>query len=142
MRLLVGIGISLLATVLIIGGLNCGGVGRPVNWEIPAGYIGWIVVQYKDSSCPPLRSDGLYLDVDITSAGTACTSTDDTLKVWRYNRFEYIDQDGVRTEIPIDAGPEQVAVRAESVNTRRNNYTFFVGTAADVRSLEQSRPLR
>ena len=73
-----------LLVLLVAASLTACQRQRVPNWvEIPAGYRGYLVVQFEDASCPPLERRGDYEVIRFGDDGRACTS----------NR--YSDQEGV-----------------------------------------------
>lgn len=70
-------------------------LGRPMRYEIPAEYKGWIVVQFENPACPALRSQGVFHVVSVPSSGWVCTS-DHHPDRWTYYRFEYVDPNSRR----------------------------------------------
>ena len=98
-RLLVyGLPVLIILVVFVILPALGGGLGRPLRYELPAGYRGWVVIQYEDPACPPLQSKGIYLVIPIPPSGRACTSSPIPLG-WRYTRYEYVSPDGTRRAI-------------------------------------------
>lgn len=69
--------------------------GRPILCEMPAGYRGLVVVQYENSTCPPLPTKGIYKVIAVNAAGRSCTSSR-MLSGFRYLRFEYVDSRGTQ----------------------------------------------
>lgn len=65
------------ATVVLAGALTgCAPTqARTPNWiEIPAGYRGYLVVQFSEPSCPALERRGEYQVIRFGDDGRACTS--------------------------------------------------------------------
>lgn len=78
---------------------------RTPEWiEIPAGYRGYIVLQYSDPGCPALeRRDG-YEVIRFGGDGRACTS-DISEEGAAKDRLFYVYEDGSRVELNYqDAG--------------------------------------
>ena len=44
--------VALLSVVIVYGR---GGVSRPVRYELPANYQGWVFIEYGVPTCPPSR---------------------------------------------------------------------------------------
>ncbi|MGH7862174.1 MAG: DUF6843 domain-containing protein [Candidatus Dormibacteraceae bacterium] len=129
-----GVTIAVIVALAIIDLVVVQGIGRPIRWEIPAGYQGWVEVQYDNPACPPLKDDGLYLVVTIPVSGHACTSTP-PLMGWRFNRYEYVGSNGTRTKIPtsgLGGGRElwAVADTPRQANAPFPGTHFFVGSEA------------
>ena len=101
-----------------------GVIGRPVRWEIPAGYRGWMVIRYEDISCPPLQVRGIYFVIPVTSSGHGCTASSIPLG-WRYHRYEYVHPDGRRT---------RAEVHPISYNPIKKRELIFVGTETELKT--------
>src|SRR6266508_4920336 len=77
---------------------------RTPDWvEIPAGYRGYLVVQYSDPACPPLERRGEHQVVRIGDDGRACTSEPYELQegVAR-DRMFYVYADGQLIELDLE----------------------------------------
>lgn len=79
--------------------------GRPMRYEFPGGFKGWLVVQFEDSTCQPLRSQGIFLVVSVPASGQVCTSTRHP-DGWIYYRFDYVNANGTRTSLPLRSGSD------------------------------------
>ena len=96
------------------------GVARPLRWDIVDGYTGWILAQYGDSTCPVLRSDGLF-DVFVVDAnGHACTSSG-IRHGWYFVDYRYLG----------DGAIDRSRVSSGSIDWERQRETFFVGRRED-----------
>jgi hypothetical protein len=114
---------------------------RPQRYEIPAGYEGWFVVYYESPNCAPMRNSGVWRVISVDSMGIGCTSDPMPLG-WKFDRYEYVNADGTRTEIPhgppgYGAGaaarspsPPGIHVLPLSTSSDHRAETTFVGTAA------------
>jgi len=107
--------------------------GRPMVYEFPAGFKGWVSVKFGDSTCPPLGRRGKWLVVNVPSSGKVCTSTphDDR---WIHYRFEYVRPDGTLEDLPLRSGsdpPGQVQVRMIAYIPEHNWEELFVGSKED-----------
>ena len=121
-----------------------GGVGRPVLWDIPAGYRGWVKVEFENAACPPLGSAGVFTVVAAQPSGRGCTS-EPYPGGWRFYRFEYVEANGTRTEIPVSGWGGGGEIWAESYARRQAtvpypNIIFFVGTEAELNNAGSSWP--
>ena len=135
-KILKWLSISVLSLVVLVIGLivlliSLGqGFARPLLFELPSDYRGWILVEFSEPSCPPLATRGLYLVMSIPSSGQTCTSTAMT-PGWRYWRAEYIRPDGTRekTDMPFMAHgePDQQDLKA------------FVGPEHELNGPEQAK---
>ncbi len=80
------------------------GVGRPILWEVPAGFHGWVSVRHEQPQCRPLRKRGLFLVLSALPDGHGCTSSPAPAPASRYYRLEYVHPDGARTRGAISTG--------------------------------------
>jgi uncharacterized protein DUF6843 len=86
--------------------------GRPMGYELPEGFKGWLTIRFADPTCPPLRSQGIFLMVSVPTSGRVCTSTSHP-DGWIYYRFVYLHSDGSKTSVPLRSGstlPQKVYV--------------------------------
>jgi hypothetical protein len=60
----------------------------PSRFLIPSGYIGWVRVEYRVPSAPPLPREGKYLLVVLDKGGTRETSSD-LPAGWAHDQFFY-----------------------------------------------------
>jgi hypothetical protein len=72
--------------------------GRPMRYEIPAGFKGWLLVRFADGTCQPLRRQGVFLVVSLPPSGWVCTSTQESDGLVFY-RFEYVYPNGTRQSL-------------------------------------------
>jgi hypothetical protein len=72
--------------------------GRPMRYEIPAGFKGWLFVRFADPSCQPLLSQGMFFVVSVPPSGWVCTSTPESSGLVFY-RFEYVNPNGSRQSL-------------------------------------------
>jgi hypothetical protein len=142
MRLAAKIAAALILLVLVLIALEfaTGNFGRPLLYRMPAGYRGWVLVEYNNSGCPPLSSDWLYLVIDISASGLGCTSSGVTYG-WRYTRFEYINEHGVQCVLRSsgwDPNPE-----VWGIDTSQDKWeSLFVGSKQDLDRSWASKPRR
>lgn len=129
-----------LVLALIIIFIVFQGIGRPVLWEIPDGYVGWVEVQFGEPTCPPLRDAGIYLVVPVSSSGRGCTSANSLGSVWRYHRFESVRADGTREETPHTSWGGGGRIWALSFGGQGKVASFFVGSEAELNESWASRP--
>ncbi len=111
------------------------GIDRPIRYELPDRYRGWVVIEYYNPACPPLESKGIFHVVRIPSSGRVCISgpLQDDDGAWRLPLYEYAMSDGTRRRIPsfnndareIWAGNHVVFQTREEGNPQ---YGIFVGT--------------
>ena len=81
-----------------------GGVGRPILWEVPAGFRGWASIRYENPACAPLGVRGFFLVLSALPSGGGCTSSPTPRPVWRYFRLEYVHPDGTRSKGELGSG--------------------------------------
>ncbi len=148
MRLKVWFGVILLIfliilTLLVIGIVR-GELGRPVRYELPAGYKGWVLIEYQNPACHSLEVKGIYLVIPIPHSGRTCTSSP-APQGWRYERYEYVTPNGKRTTIPFHPlfGENQIwassyAPAQETVRFPRER--FFVGTRDELERSWSDQP--
>jgi len=110
--------------------------GQPILWQFPAGYRGWVVVQYGDSNCSPLATKGLYKVIVVNGRGQSCTSSRMPTGL-RYLRFEYIDPNGAE-QILFSGWFQFLEVHGPQVSTQGivqnlGRQVLFVGTEEERR---------
>ena len=81
-----------------------GGVGRPILWEVPAGFHGWVSIRHGNPNCRPLQTRGLYLVASTLPAGEGCTSSPAWASRWRYYRLEMVRPDGGQSAGTLSSG--------------------------------------
>ena len=107
--------------------------GRPMLYEIPGGFKGWIAIRFNDPTCPPLQRRGIWSVVEISPSGRACTSTKHDNR-WVYYRFEYIYPGGNRKELALRSGNDpagEIQVRLVTFLSEYQWEELFVGTKED-----------
>jgi hypothetical protein len=85
-----------LAVLLFV---SFGGGERPVRYLIPAGFRGWVLVEYENPACPPLRTEGLWLAVPVRPTGYGCTSSPSQFRAEHFVAYDYVSPDGRRVPI-------------------------------------------
>jgi hypothetical protein len=95
------------------------GVARPMVWEIPASYQGWVLAQFDEPSCPPPRADGAFEVLAVGTDGRACVSSG-LPHGWQYVRYVAVASAG---RIDIDRS----LITPWAVNNERHRKTLFVG---------------
>jgi hypothetical protein len=88
--------------IALVVGFMFTGVGRPIRYELPDGYRGWVVIEYYNPDCPPRESKGIFLVVKVPSSGRVCISgpLQDHDGAWGLPLYEYVMSDGTRRRIP------------------------------------------
>lgn len=124
-----------LVTVLVLLFLGCYVLphGRPIRWDLPAEYRGWVEVQYRDPACPPLLSDGLSIVVRVPPDGRVCTSSSPTHAVRRPHRYEYVYADGARTEVYRTDRGQGGMIWGKFTSLQDAREVYFVGTEDEYR---------
>jgi hypothetical protein len=89
--------------VMLICGVIFRQIGRPMLYEIPIGYKGWVVIQYENASCPSLPVRGIRLVVSVPGSGRVCTSTT-APQGYSHVRFEYLSPGGSRRSLSLGSG--------------------------------------
>jgi hypothetical protein len=91
--------VGLTLVILIVVGLALHFLfDKPMRYEFPMGFKGWSIVQFENSNCPPLPSQGLFLIVSVPASGKACTSTRHPDRLVYY-QFAYVDPSGNRQRL-------------------------------------------
>jgi uncharacterized protein DUF6843 len=60
----------------------------PSRFLIPAGYVGWVRIEYRVADAPPLPREGKYSLVQVDRNGGLRTSSD-LLEGWAHDQFFY-----------------------------------------------------
>ena len=68
----------------------------PARYLIPAGYVGWVRIEYGAAGAPPLVREGKYLLVRLAQDGTARTSSE-LDEGWGRDQFFYESGTGRNT---------------------------------------------
>jgi hypothetical protein len=125
----------LLVSVLGVGG--CHNPNRPpFIYEIPAGYKGWVSVQFYRPDCPELPTEGEKIVVKLPPNGRLCSGT--ALGFGKAaDEFYYVDASGNRTDARADVFQEHVAL--EGTAPKSIYERFFVGTEAELKTSTEPR---
>jgi hypothetical protein len=123
--------VSALGVVLGVGG--CQNQDRPpFVYEIPAGYKGWVSVQFYRPDCPELPTEGEKLVVRVPPNGRLCSGTPlgfgDAA-----DEYYYVDASDNRTDAKDGVLQEHVAIEGASPS-KQIYERFFVGTDAELKS--------
>jgi hypothetical protein len=113
---------------------------RPDRFVYPAGYVGWVRVDYSVPNAPPLPiEDGCFL-IKVPSSGRVQTST--PMDNGAAADEHYYEVDGKRQRLP-SAGPRNKRMIQDGEVGKeqgRADLTFFVGTEAQWKSNPTRRP--
>ncbi|HEX3127001.1 MAG TPA: hypothetical protein VH394_06700 [Thermoanaerobaculia bacterium] len=126
---------TVLGVVLGVGG--CANPQRPpFIYEIPAGYKGWVSVQFYRPDCPEMATEGEKIVIKIPAGGKLCTGTPlgfgDAA-----DEYYYVDAAGTRTDAKADVLQEHVAI--EGTAPKNIFERFFVGTEAELKNSPEPR---
>jgi hypothetical protein len=128
--------VSALGVVLVVGG--CQNENRPpFIYEIPAGYKGWVSVQFFRPDCPPLASEGEKLLVRLPADGRLCTGSPMGFGD-AADEYYYVDASGNRTDAKSDILQEHVAIEGASPS-KKIFERYFVGTEAELKTSTEPR---
>jgi hypothetical protein len=119
------IGIALAVAIAIAWVVVFLGVGRPILWEVPAGFRGWASVRHEQPQCPPARTRSLFLVLSALPDGHGCTSSLAPAPASRYYRLERVNPDGTRTRATIGTG--------QFYDASRKEWYLFVGTEEELK---------
>jgi hypothetical protein len=87
-----------IACLALVGFLVHRLLGRPMRYEIPGDFKGWLLVRFADERCQRLRQRGIFLIVSVPASGWVCTSTPESNGL-TYYRFEYVYPSGARQSL-------------------------------------------
>ena len=72
----------------------------PCVYLIPAGFTGWVTIEYGVAGAPPLPHEGAARRIDVPPSGRVQTSSAQELGVVGERTYYFVDASGART--PID----------------------------------------
>lgn len=130
---------GLILVVALVAFLLWEGVGRPVAWELPPNYKGWVVFQYEKPDCPALREHGIFLVHIVGQDARGCTSSP-VPRGWRYSTYSCIQANGERLPIPSSSWSREPQIWANSYNPGRKAEVFFVGSEEELQASWDRRP--
>lgn len=118
--------------------LACSEKRTPVAYLIPAGYRGWVEIDFERPDCPSIPLEKGKLEFQISTEGTSCTSSEFE-KGWA--RDEYYSVGASRTRLGLTGWSEGGDIWGgmyrveESVGLPpRKYFRFFVGTEAEYKA--------
>lgn len=127
--------LTALGVVFVAGG--CENPQRPpFIFEIPAGYKGWVSVEFFQPDCPQMPTEGEKIVVKIPANGRLCTGTPLGFGA-AADEYYYVDAAGNRTDARADVRQEHVAM--EGAAPRYIFERFFVGTEAELKRSPEPR---
>jgi hypothetical protein len=129
---------TVLGVVLgIVGVTGCENPKRPpFIFEIPAGYKGWVSVQFFRPDCPEMATEGEKVVVKLPPNGRLCTGTPMGFGEVQ-DEYYYVDASGNRTDARADIRQEHVAI--EGAAPKNIFERFFVGTEAELKTSPEPR---
>jgi hypothetical protein len=110
---------------------------RPIRYEVPENFEGWVVITFENPNCRPMDSDGVFLVIKFDKSGRACTSDSDP-EGWRYTTLNYVDKTG-----RLKSAPSEMLAGASYDRQELHQYPgefFFVGTAEQLKGAWSSSP--
>ncbi|HUI43381.1 MAG TPA: hypothetical protein VL523_15565, partial [Terriglobia bacterium] len=131
--------LALIAGVAWLGVLLSGGLGHSRLYEVPASYRGWVLVKYKNPSCPPLAGSGIYSVVQVSPSGDACTS-DELPAGIQHRRFEAVEAGGARVELQDLSWDSGSQVRFLGASGSGEYELIFVGSNEELKRNWASMP--
>jgi hypothetical protein len=127
---------TVLGVVLAVGG--CENPKRPpFIYEIPAGYKGWVSVQFFRPDCPEMATEGEKVVVKIPANGSLCTGTPMGFGDVQ-DEFYYVDAAGKRTDARADIRQDHMAIEGAAPE-KKIFERFFVGTEAELKTSTEPR---
>jgi hypothetical protein len=142
--------VGCLLTVIVVGAVvlltRWGGTARPVLYEIPGGFRGWVTISYRTPGCAPLHSEGLWVVVQIPSSGHACTASGTGFPAFHLVRYVYVYPGNQRIPLlsTIKGGGGMIwsalFYDAKENVTGRPVEGFFVGPEDEIREYLDSKP--
>lgn len=141
--------LGLIAVAIVFVAYVLGFFNRPVTYELPADYRGWVLIQYKDPLCPAILTHQFSLNITVPTSGCACTSSPPPLGMRRW-RYEYVYPNGNRRVLPSSFGDDASMIWDQSGIANGPNLpgyiqlprsSFFVGEKAAYLLQAQFDPL-
>lgn len=128
------VALGVLAAVLVVYYLVVPASRPPELWEIPDGYVGWIVVEYERPACPALPRQGQELVYRVSADGRLCIS-DPFREGTARDRFVYVSSEGARRELRV---PDEARQLRYEGTTKR--LLAFVGTKEEQEARRGTTP--
>ena len=125
--------VTLAALIVLVTWLNVNGHStnrRSLQFLIPAGYSGWVRVEFEVPGAPPLPSEAGQTVLKIPPSGMLKTSSREPYG-WAKDHYDFYTETGLRS-IP-DSGPQRLIwgkINGEesSPSGKHKFEEFFVGT--------------
>jgi len=113
---------------------------KSIEYRIPAGYRGWVRIEYANPKCISSRRDEKFV-LEISEAGVACTS-DDYESGEAVDRYRFIDARGDSVASSSAAAVRNGQfTRCTDASGRTQQYeSFFVGTKTEVSAQSPFEP--
>src|SRR5207247_2541157 len=124
-----------MVAVLLVAG--CFPLRAPAVFEIPAGYRGWVEIDFERSDCQPLPKRDGHLVLSITPEGTLCTSSKFE-EGWARDKYYYAGTP--RRKLEVTGWSEGGLIWAGTYTGKGDGrskdryYRFFVGTEAEYKA--------
>lgn len=113
---------------------------RPERYLIPAGYVGWVEVEYSVPNAPPLPIEDNSFLIRVPQSGRVRTSTPIEYG-WAKNEY-YYDVNGQRQRLPLTGWGGGGLIWAGYTGERQGRSIFkeFIGTEAQWRRSKDEEP--
>lgn len=111
--------------------------GRPILYEIPADYRGWLVIEYANRACAPLPSRGIMQVAAFPASGHLCTSSPQPLPdSFRQSVYQYGAAGSRKRLAACDRDDDDVCIGRLPPFARKgyHQHALFVGTVLDFRA--------
>lgn len=135
----VTIGVLVLMVTLLFVFFAVISLKRSFMYKIADGYKGWAVVRYDDSSCAPLKPEGIFLVITIPSSGVGCTSNP-VHEGWQISLYEYVSGGKVTRRIRQSNWGGGREIWAGFSMPYKHSESFFVGTEQELKKSWPRRP--
>ncbi len=114
-------------------------ISPPMEFELPNGYHGWVVVRYEAADCDRFKRAGLFWTLEVPTSGQACTSESAT-KGLQYVRYLYKTPHGRTSPIGESNWGGGGSIWAASYSDKAKIERFFVGTERELNASWDSKP--
>src|SRR5439155_3142440 len=114
-------------------------IGRPLQYDIVAGYRGWVALRYEDRSCPRLGTRGMRVAIVIDQSGRGCYA-DPAPQGWRQVKYEYVMTDGTRVPIAVTGWGGGGGIWGGTYGAWSKTVKFFVGSEEEYRANASTEP--
>jgi hypothetical protein len=115
-------------------------ISRPEEVLAPAGFRGWIVVDYGHPECPPSGADGLATVFEVPPTGQICTSAPEPTG-WHSTTVYLVASDGQKNALHFSSSDQPGFVWGLVGANGEHRLIYFVGSEAEFNAA-QSQPDR